>query len=414
MLQRCLIKIAAAAMFALTLVGCKITTDGNMTDQSKIIDRPPQLTTLDFREFGAPETSWFHPGVTVLPDGTWLATAQSINGVDYYGNPYFTFSKDRGKNWTKPQEIEGFKARQYKNYNLQLAVADIRPFTSPNDGTVFVFGCTTTYSPSGNTFWQKGEVPDRPEQRGVYVTYNTKTGWSDRKILPLPEYNGSYRAACTEVVFLPDNEVLVPIYLKRGSIQWGGRTSDKFAVVVAKYRQKGEELEYISMSPYIEGGAERGMIEPSAIALPEGGFALTIRAEDGHGYVCCSKDGTTWSERIFWHWDDEAGTPLIMSSTQQHWIRVGGRIYLVYTRDDGTNSKIFRYRAPLFLAEAIPSKGILKRATEQTVFPRQQINGGEALYGNFHCTQLTPDSALITDSGACNNKSRVMATMVTP
>ena len=166
------------------------------------------------------------------------------------------------------------------------------------------------------------------------------------------------------------------------------------------------------MSQYIDHDVGRGAIEPSIIQLPEGGFALTIRAEDNHCYVCCSKDGMTWSDKIFWQWED--GTPLTMSTTQQHWIRVGSKVYLVYTRDDGSNTKIFRFRSPLYMAEAIPSQGVLKRETEQVVFPRQLIDGKEAHYGNFHCTQLTPSTALITDSGAASNKSIVMATLVAP
>ena len=105
---------------------------------------------------------------------------------------------------------------------------------------------------------------------------------------------------------------------------------------------------------------------------------------------------------------------MTMSSTQQHWLRVGDKVYLVYTRDDGDNTKIFRFRAPLYIAEAIPSKGVLLRETEQVAIPRQLISGQEALYGNFHCTQLTPFTGLIVDSGETAKQCKVMATLVTP
>ena len=116
-------------------------------------------------------------------------------------------------------------------------------------------------------------------------------------------------------------------------------------------------------------------------------------------------------------WPD--GTPLEMSSTQQHWMRLGAKVYLVYTRNDGENSSIMRFRAPLYMAEAIPAKGILLRETEQVVFPRQLIDGVEALYGNFHCAQLTEETALVTDSAlrwqdGAKPKCIVMATLVAP
>ena len=373
--------------------------------------RKPLLVPLEFNDFGTPEKVWFHPGVAALPDGTWLATMQEVAGSDFFRNPHFAFSKDKGRTWTQPEEIESYKAQQFKDTSFQIGVADVRPFVSPNDGTAFVFSCTVFYSPKGNVGFEQ-EKHGFPREEGFYVTWRPETGWSKRKVLPLPEYNGNYRTACTEIAFTENNEVLVPIYLERGKTKWGGYDSDKYGIVIGRYRQVGEELEYISMSQYIDHDVGRGAIEPSIIQLPEGGFALTIRAEDNHGYVCCSKDGMTWSDKIFWQWED--GTPLTMSTTQQHWLRAGDKVYLVYTRDDGDNTKIFRFRAPLYIAEAIPSKGVLLRETEQVAIPRQLIDGKEALYGNFHCTQLTPSTALITDSGAAGGKSKVMATLVAP
>ena len=375
-------------------------------------NRKPFLMPLDFKNFGTTKRNWFHPGVAVLPDGTWLATMQEIAGSDFYCNPHFAFSHDKGQTWTTPQEIESYKATPFKETNYQIGVADVRPFVSPNDGTAFVFSCTVFYSPKGNTAWEKGEKPDFPPEQGFYVTWRPETGWSKRKVLPLPEYKGNYRTACTQIAFTGSNEVLVPIYLERGKTKFGSFDSDRYGIVVGRYRQVGEELEYISMSHYIDHEAGRGAIEPSIIQLPEGGFALTIRAEDNHGYVCCSKDGMTWSDKLFWRWED--GTPLTMSSTQQHWLRVGDKVYLVYTRDDGDNTKIFRFRAPLYIAEAIPSKGVLLRKTEQVAIHRQLIDGQEALYGNFHCTQLTPFTGLVVDSGETAKQCKVMATLVTP
>ncbi len=377
------------------------------------VPKSPMLVPLEFNNFGRNDMMWFHPGMAVLPDGSWLGTVQEVCGNDHFGNPHFAFSKDKGLTWTPPQEIEGFKAKPFEgDANYQIAVADIRPFVSPNDGTAFVFGCTVFYSPKGNVSWEKGEKPDFPPEQGLYVTWRPETGWSPMKVLPLPEVKGNYRTACTQITFIGNNEVLIPIYLDRDKTTFGGYDSARYGIVVGRYRQVGEELQFISMSPYIDHPVGRGAIEPSIIPLPEGGFALTIRAEDNKGYVCCSQDGTTWSDKIFWHWED--GTPLTMSTTQQHWIRVGSKVYLVYTRDDGSNTKIFRFRSPLYMAEAIPSQGVLKRETEQVVFPRQLFDGKEALYGNFHCTQLTENTALVIDCAAAGGRCKVMVTVVAP
>ena len=371
----------------------------------------PTLILLDFRNFGVPDAKWYHPGLAVLPDGTWLATAQEVCGGDHFGNPHYTFSQDKGLTWTKPQEIEGFKAQPFQDSGYQIAVSDIRPFVSPHDGTAFVFGSTAFYSPHGNVAWQQGKKPEFPPQQALYVTWRADTGWSPRKVLPLPEITGNYRTSSTQIAFVENNEVLIPIYLELDKTKLGGQDSH-FRVVVGRYRQVGEELEFVSMSQIIDHPAGRGAIEPSIIRLPDRSFALTIRAEDGRGYVCCSPDGMSWSEKIAWRWED--GTPLTMSSTQQHWLRAGDKTFLAYTRDDGTNTKIFRFRAPLYLAEAIPAQGILLRSTEQVIFPRQLVGGKEVYYGNFHCTQLTDRTALVIDCTGGTSLYKVMATVVAP
>ena len=398
--HRCFARVCAAALG--TLSSSLMAGDGGDL---------PRMHALDFRNFGVPGSRWFHPGVTVLPDGRWLAVMQSISGADFYGDPHYALSADGGKHWTKPLPIGSFAAVPAGNTGYRTAIADIRPFTSPEDGTVFVFGCSVHYSPRGNTVWEKGKKTVFPPQRSFYATWREDRGWSECRKLPLPGHEGAYRAACTQAAFLPGrHEVLVPMYLEKGTAGTGAPRPLHYAVAVGRYRQKGDTLEFVSLSDCIEHPAGRGALEPSLIALPGGGFALTIRAEDGRGYVCVSPDGTKWSEKRFWRWDD--GTPLTMSSTQQHWVRADGRIWLVYTRDDGENSKIFRFRAPLYMAEALPEKGVLLRSTEKVVIPRQKLNGREACYGNFHCTRLTDRTALVTDAGIGGGETRVMATLI--
>jgi len=376
------------------------------------LGQSPLLIPLEFHNFGKTDAKWFHPGLAVLPDGSWLVTVQEVHGGDFFGNPHFTFSKDKGVSWTEPAEIEGLKAQPFQDTSYQIGVSDIRPFVSPHDGTAFVFGGTTVYSPKGNVAWQQGKKPVFPPQQAVYVTWRSETGWSPRKVLPLPDFEGNYRTSCTQIAFVENNEVLIPIYLEHGRTKFEGFDSPRYCAVVGRYRQVGETLEFISRSDFIDIPTGRGALEPSIIRLPDGNYALTIRAEDGRGYVCISPNGTTWLEKVAWHWED--GTPLTMSSTQQHWLRVGHKTYLVYTRDDGSNTKIFRFRAPLYMAEAIPSQGILLAKTEQVVLPRQQVDGKEVWYGNFHCTQLTDITGLIIDCTGGTRLYKVKAAVAVP
>ena len=69
-------------------------------------------------------------------------------------------------------------------------------------------------------------------------------------------------------------------------------------------------------------------------------------------------------------------------------------------------NRSFQIRAPLYLAEVQPGKGILRRETEPIVFPRQTRDGIEAPYGSFHAAQLNESSVVIPDAALFINKKR--------
>ena len=126
---------------------------------------------------------------------------------------------------------------------------------------------------------------------------------------------------------------------------------------------------------------------------------MTIRSEDGKGYVTTSPDGLSWKEPVPWAWQD--GEALTMSTTQQHWLTHSETLYLVYTRKSAENATVFRWRAPLYLA-AVDRKTLrLVRETERVVFPIKgdgvKDRAKVAYSGNFHTMPLSPNESLITD-----------------
>ena len=141
----------------------------------------------------------------------------------------------------------------------------------------------------------------------------------------------------------------------------------------------------------------RGLLEPSLASL-DGRFYLTIRAEDGRGYVSASDDGLRWEPQRAWCWDD--GEPLAMSTTQQHWLPHAGRLSLVYTRKAEENVNVMRWRAPLYMAEvdrddlaADPGLGAGRPAADRRRDRRPDPCGG---MGNFHTVAATPDESWVT------------------
>ena len=380
----------------------------------------PTIKLIDFNNFAKSNDSWFNPAVTRLADGRWLATMLTINGNDFFGDPMFSISADEGRSWTTPSPISSLASVKFPEIGVRVAVCDTHPFTSPSDGTVFVFGCTVHYSPKGNVCWDKEFDKSRlPKELAVYATWHPETGWSERKTLPLPGWESDYRTAATQLAFMPDGKCIIPIYMTVSNGIYCGYQSHFFGVTAPVYKQNGDFFEPVKTARVFTNSAGRGFVEPSAVRLADGSYAMTIRAEDGNMYVSNSHDGFEWSEPTTWRWDD--GTPLVTDSTQQHWVRIADKVFLLFTMKYNGNDALFRFRAPLLIAEAIPQEATLVHDTLRTVFERQTRNGVEAFYGNFHCTQLDGNNALVTDAalfqqqlpdGSRSSTTKVMAAIV--
>ena len=159
----------------------------------------------------------------------------------------------------------------------------------------------------------------------------------------------------------------------------------------------GETLKIAEVGPPLTLNVGRGLLEPSLVEFG-GTFYLTIRAEDGSGYVAVSADGLNYSEKKKWSWDN--GDPIGMSTTQQHWLAHSDGLFLVYTRKDESNEKVIRWRSPLWVAQVDPKKLCLIRKTERVALPLVgdgvKDPDGVALMGNFHVTNASPTESWVT------------------
>ena len=126
---------------------------------------------------------------------------------------------------------------------------------------------------------------------------------------------------------------------------------------------------------------------------------MTIRAEDDRGYVARSTNGLQWSDPQPWTFDD--GEPLVMSTTQQHWLPHSEALFLVYTRKDASNLNVPRWRTPLWMAQVDTRTLRLIRTTERIVLPLvgDGVNAPDdvAYSGNFHPVNVGPDESWVTD-----------------
>lgn len=335
-------------------------------------------------------TTWFHPRACMLPgaDGqpTALMTLQEISGSDYFGPVHWSESRDGGKTWSEPEAIPSLAREPVKGHaGLMAGVCDVVPQYHPQTGTVLALGHVVFYR--GPRFARGDQLARYP----VYVVRRKDGSWSERKILEWDDPRGAhiYTNNCGQRVILPNGDIVMSFTF--------GPTANNRMVAGVRCSFDGEELKILKVGPPLKNPVGRGLLEPSVTEF-EDKFYLTIRAEDGHGYVAVSEDGLNYKRKSAWAWDD--GEPVPMSTTQQHWLTHSDGLFLVYTRKDPTNTNVIRWRSPLWVAQVDPEKLCLIRGTEQVVLPLvgDGVNKPDevALMGNFHVTNASPQESWVT------------------
>jgi hypothetical protein len=337
---------------------------------------------------------YFHLKPARLSDNLIAMTMQTIKGHDYFGPVQVTYSGDKGDSWQQPQAIPALGWYELE-HNMNEVVCDVVPDYHEKSGKLLAIGHNAFYSNSAFVdtfgFFNKTEKAPELQRFSVYSVRDRDGRWSVRKKISLDEFNDKmcFVCGCSQKVILPDGNIIIPSVI-------GEQKREDFRVVCLLCSFDGEEIKVLKRGNILENPVGRGLLEPSAVKY-QGMFYLTLRAEDERGYLTTSDDGLNWAPIKPWQWDN--GTPLIMSTTQQHWLKLGGKLYLIYTRKNGVNTNIMRWRAPLLIAEFDADKQCLLKATEQTVFPiRGDIEKPETvgLMGNFHPLAISDSEAIIT------------------
>lgn len=331
--------------------------------------------------------SWFHPRPCVVPGREGpviIMTMQEIRGSDYFLPVHWMQSRDLGRTWTEPRPVPAFGRDPTPDGRGDEGVCDVVPQYHPQTGTVLALGHNVFYKGTG---FDRNQPPRCP----VYAVFRDGR-WSERRRLAWDDPRGTtiYTNNCGQREVLEDGSIAFVM-------SFGPKPTARSAAGV-RCSFDGETLEIRQVGREIRHAAGRGLLEPSLVRY-RGRFYVTLRAEDGRGYVAGSDDGLDFAEKQPWCWDD--GTPLDMSTTQQHWLPHSEALHLVYTRQDATNTKVIRWRSPLFMAQVDLQTLRLIRATERVVLPLvgDGVNAAAEvpLMGNFQTTNITPDESWVTD-----------------
>lgn len=336
---------------------------------------------------------FFHPRATIIKDKL-LMTMQTINGSDHFGPVQYFFSNDKGKNWTNPGLLCSMGRIPVSN-EIEEGVCDVVPDYHSHTETVLAIGHNVYYK-EGKLYdsladWKKEDGPVL--QR--YIVYNVmdKHGrWSGlRKRLEYQEFTdcSMFSCGCSQKVVLTNGNILIPITF--GEFD---RKDRQVCSLLCSF--DGNLLTPLKRGNILENPVKRGLLEPSIVEYQDR-FYMTMRAEDERGYLSISNDGLSWQPIKSWQWDN--GIPLTTSTTQQHWLKLNKKLYLIYTRKTKENADVTRWRAPVFIAEVDTQKLCLKRDTEQIVLPmRGNLANPDtiALMGNFHPLALSKTEAIVT------------------
>ena len=365
------------ALAALFLSGVLIV-DGAPNKETKPVDFTIQLDVISSGFDG--KMCWVHPRSGAIPGNPPLVvlTLQKLllSGSDIFYGLHSMHTADRGLTWSEPAKQNGFK-RKIEENDVEAVVCDFTPKWHAQTKTLLGTGHIARYHNNHLV---------RDHRRGVsYAVFDeTNRTWKPWRTMEMPNESVFYNsgAGSTQRYDLANGEILLPVYTK-------AKGDNIASTVVFRCRFDGEALSAVEYGDILRIPVPRGFGEPS-IAKFGNRFFLTLRNDEA-GYVTSGKDGLHYDTPIQWCFDD--GEELGNYNTQQHWV-IHPRekaLYLVYTRKGANNDRVFRHRAPLFIAQVDVERLCVIRDTERILVPEYG-----ARLGNFGVVEVDERETWVT------------------
>lgn len=301
---------------------------------------------------------------------------------------------DLGKTWSPPLE-HATLGRRLEPEGVEIVIGDFTPQWHAASGKLLGTGPTVRYKKNAAGAEVKISQ-NEASSRTAYSVYDPqRRTWTEWDTIVMPDDPKFFYATvgASQRVDLPNGDILLPFHFKTA-----GESPYHSAVMRCSfdgrkltYVEHGDELKRPT-EPGVEyklpGGRQTGVFEPSLTRF-RGRFYLTMR-NDRAAYVAVSDDGLHFGPVKRWRFDD--GGDLGSQNTQQHWVRHGDGLFLTYTRKGANNDHVFRYRAPLFLAQVDPEKLHVVRSTERILIPERGAGLGNA----FGVTEVNEHETWVT------------------
>jgi hypothetical protein len=361
------------------------------------------LTSIE----GSAEWDWWQARTAFVPGPKplWMTTMSETGktGTHDFHDIYHSLSKDGGRSWSRAAIIPSL-TRTKQDDGYEVAPGDLWPTFHAKTGRVLVTGKTFNFA--------EGKHENRLRERVSYAVMNPETGeWGPLRFLAMPEKDHSgatitgCNAGCTQRVDLPNGDVLLPVRY------WRDPKKHNYTSTVARCSFDGKTLTYKEHGTEMNIPQGRGLYEPS-LAKVEGNYFLTMRANHS-AFVTRGTDGIHFEPIREWQFDD--GKPLGSYNTQQHWVTVGGGLFLIYTRKGADNDHIMRHRAPLFIGQVNPETLQVIRSTERILIPENHATLGNSgvCFINKNETWVTCGEGLLRLGNRKGQRNKVLIVKIT-
>lgn len=325
-----------------------------------------------------------HARMGMTKDGEYVMTAQKLllAGSDLFDGLEETHSRNLS-DWTEFKLNQGLVPVPIEEGSkVELSVCDYCPNLHEASGKLLGTGAEICYDTT--TMPKKVYIPHH--KNTAYAVYNEKLGRFDPwKVLEVPDEEFKHtRAGSTQRYDEADGTILLPVY---GDYKGLGRA---MISVVFRCSFDGETLKVLDIGNALIGATnERGLCEPSVSKFPQNGKYIMSLRSDSSSWYAVSDDGLHYCTPEEWRLDN--GELLGQYNTQAHFVRLGNKLFLVYTRRGANNDHVFRHRAPLFIAEIDPCSYRVIKETEQAIVPERG-----ARLGNFGVTRVSDNEVIVT------------------
>lgn len=351
---------------------------------------------------------YLHPVLAAAPAGVFCEKPMIMFGVtqqtgDDMGPMHYSYTMDLGKTWAPIFESENLYGIALEDDIFEIPW--LHPFYHKKTKTMMTLGFTMFHrdnsDPSNyNKYKLESFVFGRKQSMGFAIWDHEKRDFKPWEKIQEPAIFPRLRLFSNNSHEEDDGTLLIPYYSETTESEHTEHEGIPGAGVI-RFNFDGQRFKILEVGPQVRIEKQYGICEPCIIKF-KNKYYMTLRSEifkddyEGHDqkmYWSVSNNGINFSEPRNWCWDD--GTNVETENTLQYFVSNGDTLFLIYTRINNLcKNRVFRSRAPIFIAEVDTGKNCLVKDSEKIIFPEK----GGARMGNFNAKNISENEIWVMDA----------------